>query len=201
MFPFERLIILDNNSTSSPTEEWIVSKILFYIQLNVHIQGLMSWSQALTQSSPTKWSRCTSGHCLIPDDLLRPKIAVEDSGVARPPFVHWWSLVVSIRCSDWQDESKADVLGEALNGDESRPGQLILNFTEKKISNLKSKTSLFLWWISCIEDRAQWCNANSCRDLGKIGLMPLLSEVFVFASGRWESETCLSPTDWQSGKA
>lgn len=201
MFPFERLVILENNLTSSPTGEWIVSKMLFCIQLNLHIQGPMYWSQALTQSSPTQWSKCASGHCLIPDDLLRPKISVEDSGVARPPFVHCWSLVVSVRCSDWQDESKADVLGEALNGGETKLGQLILNFKEKKISNLKSKMRLFLWWIGCIEDRVQWCSSNSCCDVGKIGLIPLLSGVFVFASGRWESEACLSPTGWQSGKA
>ena len=35
------------------------------------------------------------------------------------------SLAVSVRRSDWQDESKAGILGEALNGGETRPEQLI----------------------------------------------------------------------------
>lgn len=79
----------------------------------------------MTQSIPTKRSRCLSEHCLVPDDFLSLAIAVEDSGIARPPFVHCWSLAVSVRCSAWQDESKAGILGEALNGGETRPEQLI----------------------------------------------------------------------------
>lgn len=67
-------------------------------------------------------------YSLVPDDLLSLQIAVEDSGMARPPFVHCWSLAVSVRCSDWQDESKAGILGEALNGGETRPEQLIFYF-------------------------------------------------------------------------